>query len=66
MEIQRLQSIAQEVFKTLININLDFMKEIFNRSTNLAHRRDNLLSSFPKQNVSKEKPTILGKIFGTK
>ena len=42
MEIQRLQSIAQEVFKTLININLDFMKEIFNRSTNLAHRRDSL------------------------
>ena len=29
MEIKRLRSLATEIFKTLIDINLNYMKEIF-------------------------------------
>ena len=42
MENQRLHAIACKVFKTLIELNPNFMEEIFYRSPNLTHRKENL------------------------
>ena len=39
MEVKRLRtSLALEIFKTLNNLNPDYMKEIFFKTTNLTHR----------------------------
>ena len=38
MEIKRLQCLALKIFKTVYNLNLYYMKEIFSKSTNLTHR----------------------------
>ena len=38
MEIIRLQCIALEIFKTVINPHPYYMKEIFSKTTNLTHR----------------------------
>ena len=38
MEIKRLQCLALEIFKTLNNLNLYYMKEVFSKTTNLTHR----------------------------
>ena len=38
MTIKRLRCLALEIFKTLNNLNPDYMKEIFPKSTNLTHR----------------------------
>ena len=39
-ETKRLRAI--EAFKTLNGLNLNFMKEIFYRPSNLSHKKDNL------------------------
>ena len=41
-ETQRLRSTDYEVFKTLIDLNPNFMKEIFYLSPNLIHRKENI------------------------
>ena len=38
MEVKRLRTHALEIFKTLNNLNTDYMKEIFFKTTNLTHR----------------------------
>lgn len=38
MEVKRLRNLALEIFKTLNNLNPDYMKEIFSKTTNLTHR----------------------------
>ena len=38
MTIKRLRCLALEIFKTLNNVNPNYMKEIFPKSTNLTHR----------------------------
>ena len=38
MTIKRLRCLALEIFKTLNNLNPNYMKEIFPKSTNLTHR----------------------------
>ena len=38
MEVKRLRMLAVEIFKTLNNLNPDYMKEIFFKTTNLTHR----------------------------
>ena len=38
MEVKRLRTLALEIFKTLNNLNPDYMKEIFFKTTNLTHR----------------------------
>ena len=38
MTIKRLRSPALEIFSTLNNLNPNYMKEIFPKSTNLTHR----------------------------
>ena len=52
MEAQLFCAIAYEVLKSLNNLNPHFRKQIFYRSPNPIHRKDNLfvvpLCSFPK------------------
>ena len=38
MEVKRLRNLALEIFKTLNLLNLEWMKDIFYKSTNLTHR----------------------------
>ena len=38
MGVKRLRTLALEIFKTLNNLNLDYMKEIFFKTTNVTHR----------------------------
>ena len=38
MEVKRLRALALEIFKTLNNLNPDYMKETFFKTTNLTHR----------------------------
>ena len=38
MEVKRLRTLALEIFKTLNNLNPDYIKEIFFKTTNLRHR----------------------------
>ena len=38
MEVKRLRTLALEIFTTLNNLNLDYTKEIFFKTTNLTHR----------------------------
>ena len=38
MEVKRLRKLALEIFKTLNNLNPEYMKEIFYKTTNLTHR----------------------------
>ena len=38
MEVKRLRTLALEIFKALNNLNPDYMKEIFFKTTNLIHR----------------------------
>ena len=38
MEVKRLRTLALEILKTLNNLNPDYMKEIFFKTTNLTHR----------------------------
>ena len=42
METQRLRAITYQVFRTLNDLNPNFMKEIFYRSPKQAHRKGNL------------------------
>ena len=42
MEIKRLRTLALEVFKTLNNMNPEYMKEIFHKTTFSTHRPLNL------------------------
>ena len=38
MEIKLLRCLALEIFKTVNNLDLYYMKEIFSKTTNLTHR----------------------------
>ena len=38
MEVKRLRNLAPEIFKTLNDLNLEYMKEIFYETTDLTHR----------------------------
>ena len=38
MQVERLRTLALEIFKTLNNLNPVYMKEIFFKTTNLTHR----------------------------
>ena len=38
MEIKRLRCLALEIFKTVNNLNPYYMKKIFSKTANLAHR----------------------------
>ena len=42
MEVKRLKALALEVFKTLNNMNPEYMKEIFHKTAFLTHRARNL------------------------
>ena len=42
MEVKRLCTLALEIFKTLNNLNSDYMKEIFFKPINLTHRLFNI------------------------
>ena len=42
MEVKRLKTLALEVFKTLNNVNPEYMKEIFHKTVFLTHRGLNL------------------------
>ena len=42
MEVKRLITLGLEIFKTLNNLNHDFMEEIFHRTKWLTHRLNNL------------------------
>ena len=42
MEVKRLCILAIEIFKTLHNQNLSFMREIFYRSPSVSHKKQNL------------------------
>ena len=42
MEVKRLRTLAMEVFKTLNNMNPEYMKEIFHKTTFTTHRPLNL------------------------
>ena len=42
MEVKRLKTLALEVFKTLNNMNPEYMKEIFHKTAFLTHRARNL------------------------
>ena len=41
-EVKRLRTLALEMFKTLNNLNPDYMKEIFFKTANLTHRSFNI------------------------
>ena len=38
MKVKRVRKLALEIFKTLNNLNPEYMKEIFYETTNLTHR----------------------------
>ena len=42
MEVKHLRTLALEIFKTLNNLNPEYMKEIFYKTTNLTHRPFNI------------------------
>ena len=42
MEVKCLRNLAQEIFKTLNNLNPEYMKEIFYKTANLTHRTFNI------------------------
>ena len=42
MEVKRFRNLALEIFKTLNNLNPEYMKEIFYKTTNLTHRPFNI------------------------
>ena len=42
MEVKRLRTLALEVFKTLNNMNPEYMKEIFHKTAFMTHRPLNL------------------------
>ena len=42
MEVKRLRKLALDIFKTLNNLNPEYMKEIFYKTTNLTHRPFNI------------------------
>ena len=42
MELKRLRTLALEVFKTVNNMNLEYMKEIFHKTAFSTHRPLNL------------------------
>ena len=42
MEVKRLRNLALEIFKTLNDLNPEYMKEIFYKTTNLTHRPFNI------------------------
>ena len=42
MEVKHLRKLALEIFKTLNNLNHEYMKEIFYKTTNLTHRSFNI------------------------
>jgi len=43
MEIKRLRTVGIEIFKTLHDLNPSYMKSIFQRTTQLSHRPNNLI-----------------------
>ena len=42
MKVKRVRKLALEIFKTLNNLNPEYMKEIFYETTNLTHRPFNI------------------------
>ena len=42
MEVKRLRKLALEIFETLNNLNPEYMKEIFYKTTNHTHRPFNI------------------------
>ena len=44
MEIMKLRSLALEIFKTLNNLNSNFMKDIFNCSPYRTHRKHDIFA----------------------
>ena len=42
MKVKHLRTLALEIFKTLNNLNPEYMKEIFYKTTNLTHRPFNI------------------------
>ena len=64
MEIKRLPTLALEIFKTLNNLNPNFMKDIFNLSPYSTHRRhDNFVHSRNTSNYGDR--SLLDHIHGT-
>ena len=51
MEIKRLQCLALEILKNVNKLNLYYMKEIFPKTTNLAHRPLDII--FNQSNTTK-------------
>ena len=61
MQTQRLRSTAHKVvFKTLSDLNRNFMKEIFYHFPKLTHRKDNLYVHTRNNKVWKHKLRSLG------
>ena len=42
MKVKRLRKLTLEIFKTLNNLNPEYIKEIFYETTNLTHRPFNI------------------------
>ena len=57
MEIRRLRTLALEIFKTVNNLNLDFMKDIFYYSPNNTHRKYDIFVY--SRNTSSKKMLLL-------
>ena len=43
MEVRRLKTMALEIFKSLKDLNLSFMKKLFNKRNNINRRKNDLI-----------------------
>ena len=59
MEVKRLRTLATEIFKTLNNQNSNFMREIFYRSPNVSHKKQNLFGHNNKTAAFVDKSLII-------
>ena len=59
MEVKRLRTLTTEIFKTLNNQNSNFMREIFYRSPNVSHKKQNLFGQNHKTATFVDKSLIM-------
>ena len=66
METKRIRTIALEIFKTLNDLNPNFMKDIFNFSPHFTHKKHNFFVH-PRNTVTMviKASSLLDQIFGT-
>ena len=59
LEVKRLRTLVTEIFKTLNNENSNFMREIFYRSPNVSHKKQNLFGQNHKTAAFVDKSLII-------